>query len=55
MKIIVEPRQVSRFYGLADDEQLRRGRWIAPAMLFVTYLVMLPVGFLAHAFETPAE
>ena len=55
LKIIVEPRQLSRFYGLADDEQLRRGRWIAPAMLFVTYLVMLPVGFLAHAFVTPAE
>ncbi|MEC9008333.1 MAG: hypothetical protein VX877_03675 [Planctomycetota bacterium] len=55
LKIIVEPRQLSRFYGLADDEQLRRGRWIAPAMLFVTYLVMLPVGFLAHAFGTPGE
>ncbi|MED5401856.1 MAG: hypothetical protein VX669_15820 [Planctomycetota bacterium] len=55
LKIIVEPRQLSRFYGLADDEQLRRGRWIAPAMLFVTYLVMLPVGFLAHAFVTPEE
>ncbi len=55
LKIIVEPRQLSRFYGLADDEQLRRGRWIAPAMLFVTYLVMLPVGFLAHAFVTPGE
>ena len=55
LKIIVEPRQLSRFYGLADDHQLRRGRWIAPVMLFVTYLVMLPVGFLAHAFVTPDE
>jgi len=55
LKIIVEPRQLSRFYGLADDEQLKRGRWIAPVMLFVTYLVMLPVGFLAHAFVTPGE
>jgi len=55
LKIIVEPRQLSRFYGLADDRQLRRGRWIAPAMLFVTYLVMLPVGFFAHAFVTPEE
>ncbi len=55
LKIIVEPRQLSRFYGLADDEQLRRGRWIAPVMLFTTYLVMLPVGFLAHAFVTPEQ
>ena len=55
LKIIVEPRQLSRFYGLADDHQLRRGRWIAPVMLFTTYLVMLPVGFLAHAFVTPGD
>ena len=50
LKFIVEPRQLSRFYGLASDEQLRRGRWIAPIFLFLTYLCMLPVGFLAHAF-----
>lgn len=50
LKIIVEPRQLSRFYGLSSSEQLRRGRWIAPAFLFLTYLCMLPVGFLAHAY-----
>jgi len=53
VKFIVEPRQLSRFYGLASSEQLRRGRWLAPALLFVTYLCMLPVGFLAHAFVPP--
>jgi SSS family transporter len=55
IKIIVEPRQLSRFYGLASDEQLRRGRWIAPALLLVTYLCVLPVGFLAHAFVPSGE
>jgi Na+/proline symporter len=50
LKFVVEPRQLSRFYGLASDEQLRRGRWIAPSLLFLTYLGMLPVGFFAHAF-----
>ena len=50
LKFVVDPRQLSRFYGLASDEQLRRGRWIAPSLLFLTYLGMLPVGFLAHAF-----
>ena len=50
LKFIVDPRQLSRFYGLSSDEQLRRGRWIAPALLFVTYLGMLPVGMFAHAF-----
>lgn len=55
LKIVVEPRQLSRFYGLESDRELRRGRWIAPVLLFATYLLMLPVGFLAHAFVTPAE
>lgn len=49
-KFIVEPRQLSRFYGLASNTQIRRGRWLAPALLFLTNLFMLPVGFLAHAF-----
>lgn len=55
LKFVVEPRQLSRFYGLASDEQLRRGRWIAPALLFVTYLAVLPVGFLAHGFVGSSE
>ena len=55
LKIVVEPRQLSRFYGLESDEELRRGRWIAPVLLFATYLLMLPVGFLAHAFVTPEQ
>jgi SSS family transporter len=50
LKFIVEPRQLSRFYGLSSHEQLKRGRWLAPALLFLTYLGMLPVGFLAHGF-----
>jgi SSS family transporter len=54
MKFVVEPRQLGRFYGLAGESQLRRGRWIAPGLLMVTYLCMLPVGFLAHAY-VPAE
>ena len=53
LKFVVEPRQLSRFYGLASSEQLRRGRWLAPGLLFFTYLCMLPVGFLAHAFASP--
>ncbi len=55
LKILVEPRQLSRFYGLSSDEQLKRGRWIAPLLLFLTYLCMLPVGFLAHAYVPSAE
>ena len=53
LKFIVEPRQLSRFYGLSSEEELRRGRWIAPGLVFLTYLFMLPVGLLAHAFAAP--
>ena len=53
LKFIVEPRQLSRFYGVSSEEQLRRGRWIAPGLVFLTYLFMLPVGLLAHAFVAP--
>ena len=34
---------------------MRRGRWIAPTLLFLTYLTMLPVGFLAHAFTASPD
>ncbi len=50
LKFLVEPRQLSRFFGLAWIEQLRPGRWLVLTMMFLTYLFMLPVGFLAHAF-----
>ncbi len=50
LKIIVDPRLLSRFYGLSSGRQVLRGRWLAVALLFVTYLFVLPVGLLAHAF-----
>lgn len=55
LKFVVEPRQLSRFYGLASEDQLRRGRWLAPGLLLLTYLCMLPVGFLAHAYVSPED
>lgn len=50
LKIIVDPRLLSRFYGLSSRKQVLRGRWLAVVLLFVTYLFVLPVGLLAHAF-----
>jgi len=49
LKFMVEPRQLSRFYGLKDMPALRRGRTLAPALIFVTYLLLLPIGAFAHA------
>jgi len=54
LKIIVEPRLLSRFYGLSSSSEIRRGRWVAVVLLFVTYLFLLPAGLLAHAF-VPAD
>ena len=50
LKIVVEPRLLSRFYGLSSRQQIVRGRWFAVAMLSVIYAFILPVGLLAHAF-----
>ena len=49
MKLLVDPRQLSRLYGLRDDQALRRARMVAPLLIFVTYLCLLPIGALAHA------
>ena len=54
MKLLVDPRQLSRLYGLRDEQALRRARIVAPLLIFVTYLCLLPIGALAHAL-IPAE
>ena len=49
VKLLVEPRQLSRLYGLRDDQALRTARIAAPILIIVTYLCVLPIGALAHA------
>ena len=39
----------SRYYGLRDLDALRTARIIAPLLILVTYLCLMPVGALAHA------
>jgi SSS family transporter len=53
LKFLVEPRQLSRFYGLRDATALRRARVLAPLLVLVTYLCLMPVGALAHALIPP--
>ncbi len=48
VKYLVEPRQLSRFYGLKDDTALRNASWIAPAAILVAYLCLLPLGAMAR-------
>lgn len=52
MKLLVDPRQISRFYGLMDHPDkraLRVAQIVAPLLILITYLCTLPIGALAHA------
>ncbi len=48
MKYLVEPRQLSRFYGLRDRSALRTAAWIAPLIIFISYACLLPIGAMAR-------
>jgi SSS family transporter len=49
IKYLVEPRQLSRFYGLKDASAVRVGAIVAPLLILVTYICLLPIGALARA------
>lgn len=49
IKYVVEPRQLSRFYGLKNKKALKQAALIAPVLVCVTYVALLPVGVLSHA------
>lgn len=49
LKFIVDPRQLSRFYALADRRALRRGVWVSTGAFLLVYTLLLPVGLYAHA------
>ncbi len=49
LKFIVDPRQLSRFYALADRRAVRRGLWVSTGAFLVVYTLILPVGLFAHA------
>ncbi|MDA8755085.1 hypothetical protein N9M70_05765, partial [Luminiphilus sp.] len=48
LKLIVDPRQLSRFYGLKNDAEVRRGKWIAVVGLTIILGCMFPIGLYAH-------
>lgn len=48
LKLIVDPRQLSRFYGLKNDAEVKRGMWIAVIGLTVILVCMFPIGIYAH-------
>ena len=48
LKLLADPRQLSRFYALKDDEAVRRGKWIATLGLAIVLGCLFPVGIYAH-------
>jgi SSS family transporter len=49
MKMLVDPRQLSRIYGLKDEKALGVARIVAPLLILITYVCLLPIGAFAHA------
>lgn len=48
LKLLVDPRQLSRFYALKDDASIRQGMWVAIIALLIVQLCLYPIGVYAH-------
>jgi len=48
LKLLVDPRQVSRFYALKDDDSVRTGIWVAVIGIALIQLCLFPVGMFAR-------
>jgi SSS family transporter len=48
MKLLVDPRQLSRFYGLADVSAVRTGMWVSTLAFLATFALLLPLGLYAR-------
>ncbi len=48
LKLLVDPRQLSRFYGLRDERSVRQGLWVALVGIAVVQGCLFPIGLYAH-------
>lgn len=48
LKLLVDPRQISRFYALRDERSVRTGIWVAVAGIAVIQFCLFPVGMYAR-------
>lgn len=53
LKMVADPRQISRFYGLESGASTRIGVVVAPLAMALTYLCLLPLGLFARAYHLP--
>jgi len=47
MKLMVEPRQLSRFYALRDQRAVRRGMLVSTGAFLLVYTMLAPIGLYA--------
>jgi SSS family transporter len=55
LKLVADPRQLTRFYGLRSAASARSGVWLVGALVAVTYLFLLPIGLLSRVYGVPTE
>ena len=48
LKLLVDPRQLSRFFALKDEREVRRGIWVAVLGLFIVLACLFPIGLYAR-------
>ncbi len=48
LKLLVDPRQISRFYALKDERSVKVGVWVAVGGIALIQLCLFPVGILAR-------
>ncbi len=48
LKLLVDPRQLSRFFALRDEHAARQGIWVAVIGLLLIQFCVFPVGVYAH-------
>ncbi|MCH7683823.1 MAG: hypothetical protein IIB35_08955 [Gemmatimonadetes bacterium] len=47
-KLVVEPRQLSRFYALESPQAARQGLWVSTIAFLLVYSLLLPIGIYAR-------
>lgn len=48
MKLIVEPRQLSRFYALKSEAETKKGIWVSTLAFLFVFAMLIPIGIYAH-------